>query len=85
MTRHGTQTQNTFRLNLNSPEDREQLRTILSGITPGTPLTMTVGASGTAGGSGTTARSAPRGMGPLATPGYADAMRQVEATYYDTV
>jgi hypothetical protein len=79
MTRQGTQTQNTFRLNLSSPEDREQLRDILAGISPETPLTMTVG------GSGETAHPAPRAMGPLSTPGYADAMRQVEATYYDTM
>mgnify|MGYP006421920333 CR=1 FL=1 len=65
----------SFHIDLTSQEDRERLRAILADTGAGKAVTMTVG--GPAG--------AMRRSRPGASASYADAMRQVEANYYDAV
>lgn len=73
MNRNADQNTNVVHLNLTSAADRSRLHDLLNGIQPGAPVRLTVSADDTA----------PATRPQTAPASYADAMREVEATYYN--
>lgn len=81
---------NTYKLDLTSIEDRDALRELLTTAASEAPITMTVGTMTAGTMTAGHAAAAPLDTAGAARPAqiaasYADAMRQVEATYYDTL
>lgn len=81
---------NTYKLDLTSIEDRDALRELLTTAASEAPITMTVGTMTVGTMTAGHAAAAPLDTAGAARPAqiaasYADAMRQVEATYYDTL
>jgi hypothetical protein len=86
---------NTYKLDLTSIEDRDALRELLTTAASEAPITMTVGTMTVGTMTAGTMTAGHAAAAPLDTAGaarpaqiaasYADAMRQVEATYYDTL
>ncbi len=76
MSRSALHQTNIVHLNLTSASDRSHLSDLLSGVRPGTPIRLTIGAE---------TANAPARRRSAAPATYADAMRVVEATYYDAV
>lgn len=74
MTRQTAEQPETVQIDLGSQEDCERLRAILAGVAPAASVTMTLA----------TRRDIADVHKPHAyAASYADAMRQVEASYYD--
>jgi len=76
MSRNALHQTNIVHLNLTSASDRSHLSDLLSGVRPGTPIRLTIGGD---------MANAPARRHTAAPASYADAMRVVEAIYYDAV